>query len=1096
MKSHPSYELISSVGRGRLATVYRARDLALKREVAVKELNDRARRDESLLQRFWEEARFLAGVEHDCVVQIYGLDQERGWIIMELAAGGLNTAVAERPLSPEVVRGVLHQVLDGLDCLHHQGRVHGAIKPSNLLVTSPGLVKISDTTGAAGGPVSEAPAKYLAPEQLDQTFGPVGPGMDLYCLGFTALELLTGPSFDDQFGSDEGENSDQRWRRVHGNRMPLPAAATVVPDLPADLARVIDRLLQKNVAARYASAGEAIKDLEDIPAPPVPAPPAPVTLPPVQSTPAPLLNQPTVHVPPAIVTSRMDNSARETLQPTMFPVLQSSPARAAPFTTVAPSPAPPPGVPAMETIRDTPQYPRWSRRWVNQKLENPRVLYPVIGTIAFVTVLLLADLLTKRPTPPHPVATPPAVTTRNVKVTSSPTGATVLIDGKRQNEKTDATFALRPGKYDIAVELKGVGASKSVEVAAEGPEPEPVDFQLVTVAPPPPPTTAPAKLPPVKPTEPLPGKLLVRSNPGKASIFVDGKSRGETPADFDLPPGRYTVRLEHVRHKPVEQTVEVEAGKSLSIRPTLPWFRDGASFALLVGVRSAGDGLPLIRYAPAEMAELGRTLLAAGYGAGNVTVLSQSTDQAADKVPTAERIRQAVKDLVHNRIPDDTLLLALDGPAVLIPDASGGFFCPADADLAKADTLVSLDWIFRLLVDCPAETKVVLIDGNRVGLSVPARAEPARPETVAPSGVVVLTATSSGKPGYVRADDRNGVFWYFVLRGLRGAAQADGGKVTVGSLARYVIDETKKYVAETYKADQAPYLVASDPKTLSRALAAPDEALRLVNEGDALEAGGQAARAIEKYSKAIQLREDLLDAYLHRAVADYGTGDYDKMIADGEAVLRRDPGNAAALDFLGDANRKKAGKPADMNVKVMRQAIQNYEAALKSDPDFAPTYYSLGVARAALALALADKKEPVRARTENEAAVRDLSRAIDLAPKPRWPYFDLRGTVYKRLDNPDRAADDRTAALQTGEQLDPKELSVLYYKRGVIQLVDLKDFDRAEADFAKAASLNPDDPDPLVMRARALDRLNRKEEARKDREKAEELKRRAPAGSK
>jgi serine/threonine protein kinase len=174
MKSHPSYELVGAVGRGRLATVYRARDIALKREVAIKELNDTALADPQLLQRFWDEARFLANLEHDNVVQIYGLDQERGWVIMELADSALDTVVARGPLPAASVRGVLRQVLDGLDCLHQQGHIHGAIKPGNLLVTGQGLVKLSDITGVSGGSSSVSVPKYLAPEQLDPAFGPIG----------------------------------------------------------------------------------------------------------------------------------------------------------------------------------------------------------------------------------------------------------------------------------------------------------------------------------------------------------------------------------------------------------------------------------------------------------------------------------------------------------------------------------------------------------------------------------------------------------------------------------------------------------------------------------------------------------------------------------------------------------------------------------------------------------------------------------------------------------------------------------------------------------------------------------------------------------
>jgi tetratricopeptide (TPR) repeat protein len=127
--------------------------------------------------------------------------------------------------------------------------------------------------------------------------------------------------------------------------------------------------------------------------------------------------------------------------------------------------------------------------------------------------------------------------------------------------------------------------------------------------------------------------------------------------------------------------------------------------------------------------------------------------------------------------------------------------------------------------------------------------------------------------------------------------------------------------------------------------------------------------------------------------------------------------------------------------------------------------------------------------------VKDLSRAIDLAPLPRWRSFDSRGRAYYRLGKLERAVDDRTAAMQTGEALEPKDLFPLYYNRG-IAYQGLKEYARAEADFAKAASLKPDDPTPHEHRAVVLDGLNRKREADKERDKAAELRRRTSTGSK
>src|SRR5258708_1027345 len=127
MKTHPTYELLEEIGRGSAATVYRARDLSLKRYVAIKELQEKFQRDPRQMEQFWQEAQFLANLGHDHIVQIYGLDKERGWIIMELLEGSLDAKLSEGPLSPDLVRSVLHQSLEALVALHAQKKLHGAI---------------------------------------------------------------------------------------------------------------------------------------------------------------------------------------------------------------------------------------------------------------------------------------------------------------------------------------------------------------------------------------------------------------------------------------------------------------------------------------------------------------------------------------------------------------------------------------------------------------------------------------------------------------------------------------------------------------------------------------------------------------------------------------------------------------------------------------------------------------------------------------------------------------------------------------------------------------------------------------------------------
>jgi serine/threonine-protein kinase len=1090
MKSHPSYQLIGAIGQGRYATVYRARDLALSREVAIKELNDAAWRDERLLQRFWEEARFLANVEHDNVVQIYGLDQERGWIIMELADSNLAVSLTGGPLPAESVRSVLRQVLDGLDCLHHQGRIHGAIQPANLLVTSSGLVKLSDTTGIAGGPIGDAPAKYLAPEQLDASFGPVGPGVDLYDLGFTALELLAGPGFDFHFPGVETGAAE--WRDLHKSAAPLPSAAELVPDVPADIGRVLDRLLQKRVSDRYASAADALRALEELPVADATAPvsPATKTIGAAEAMPA-LVSPPTVRVPAPRRTRGDDVRARETLQPSMFPVLQtpndreaSSPGLLA--TTFPTPPVQPPAAkrtPALETVRDTPQYPRWSTRWINQKLANPRLLYPLCGGIAFVTVLLLANLYfngfgSNPPPPPGPGPTPStapvAIVRRPVRITSTPAGASIFIDGQSRPEKTDATINLERGRHRVRVTLDGfeAGKQREIDVPTEGPDLEPVSFSLVRTEHT---TPQPTPKPPVRP--PATGKLVIRSSPEGALVFVDGAERARTPVEIDLPPGRHKIRLEHPLYQPIDRETEIRSAERSPIDLALVPVRAPGMFAVLVGVHLV-EGLPVFRHAPADMAELGRTLLAAGYAKENVTVLAQSGDVNSNDAPTPARIREAIKSLVKDRYPEDTLVVALAGPAIVRPADGTSYFCPPGADISRPATLVSLTEVCQQLAMCPAKTKFMLLDGNRGGPSYPARPAPAKLEEVIPPGVTALLATPNGEPAPVLLDERHSVFWHFVQRGLRGAASGTG-TVTIGGLADYVGKEARQYIDKAYKIEQTPRLVATSSTRQAR-LAEAGADSRLLLEGDALLERKEYEKAAEKLSLVLAKRKEI-EAYLRRAEAYYYLDRFPAMIDDCTEVLRIDPGNAAAFDFLGDAHRGKAGKLSTMNLEEIKLAIASYDASVQADPDFAPTFQSRGAARASIG-AYDTKKEPAKAKSEYELAVADYCQAVNLAPRPNYKYFLNRARAYKQLERYDRAADDYSAALQTGERLEPAVTFLLYYNRGQIY-IQTKDFSRAESDFAKAAAIDPKDPDPHKFRARALDGLGREDEAREERAK-------------
>src|SRR5436190_9302600 len=144
------YELEHRLGHGGMATVYRARDLKLDRQVAIKLLADNFAGDDEVRKRFSREARLAARLDHPNVVQVFdvGVDEDRPYIVMEYVEGGtvgdrLNRR--RRSLATNEALQVLNQLCDGLGHAHAKKLVHRDIKPQNLLLReSDGCLKITD----------------------------------------------------------------------------------------------------------------------------------------------------------------------------------------------------------------------------------------------------------------------------------------------------------------------------------------------------------------------------------------------------------------------------------------------------------------------------------------------------------------------------------------------------------------------------------------------------------------------------------------------------------------------------------------------------------------------------------------------------------------------------------------------------------------------------------------------------------------------------------------------------------------------------------------------------------------------------------------
>ncbi|MFO0849738.1 MAG: serine/threonine-protein kinase [Gemmataceae bacterium] len=273
------FHVVRPLGQGGMGTVYLARQLSLKRDVALKILRDDLAASPAALQRFQHEAEAVARVTHPNIVQVYAVGEADGlkYMALEYVEGrNLKEYLARKgPPDLPLALHLLRQVAAALQRAGEAGLVHRDIKPENILVTRKGEVKVADF-GLARAFASDAPAVnltqtgmtlgtplYMAPEQVQGK--PTDHRTDLYSFGVTAFHLLAGqPPFT---GATAFEVAVQHVQN------PPPSLAAVRPDLPADLVGLVHTLMAKDPAARYQTARDVLRDLARI------QKGAPVTLP-------------------------------------------------------------------------------------------------------------------------------------------------------------------------------------------------------------------------------------------------------------------------------------------------------------------------------------------------------------------------------------------------------------------------------------------------------------------------------------------------------------------------------------------------------------------------------------------------------------------------------------------------------------------------------------------------------------------------------------------------------------------------------------------------------------------------------------------------
>lgn len=274
-----AYRVEQLIGQGGMGAVYAAHDLALDRQVAIKVMHPHIAREQGFRERFLQEARAVAALDHPGIVQVHAFsrDPERLYIVMSLIEGGRNLAdwlkhLSDKGLLMSLVEALLlvETLCDALAYAHARGVTHRDIKPGNILLrpvrpdqmagglafrpvlTDFGLAKLAQSSAhTLPGQTMGTPA-YMAPEQC--MAAPVDGRTDLYSLGIVFYELLTGRV-------PFGVRSLPEALEAHTRQQP-PAPRLLAPDLPSEVEQIVLKTLAKQPAERYQTAEALAEALE------------------------------------------------------------------------------------------------------------------------------------------------------------------------------------------------------------------------------------------------------------------------------------------------------------------------------------------------------------------------------------------------------------------------------------------------------------------------------------------------------------------------------------------------------------------------------------------------------------------------------------------------------------------------------------------------------------------------------------------------------------------------------------------------------------------------------------------------------------------
>lgn len=254
------FEILEELGRGGMATVYRARQLNMNRIVAVKVLPPHFLHDPGFYERFEREVDVISHLEHPHILPIYDYGQSEGmpYIAMRFLGGGsLEQRIRRGQMALNEIEAPLRQIAQALDYAHRQGIIHRDLKPGNIMMDEAGNAYLSDFgiarvlgSNLTGSMIVGTPA-YMSPEQANGL--PIDGRSDVYALGVVVFEMLTG---HEPYQAE----TPMAILLKHINE-PMPPMSEYRKDIPPSVEAVINKATAKDPDHRYSSATAMVEAL-------------------------------------------------------------------------------------------------------------------------------------------------------------------------------------------------------------------------------------------------------------------------------------------------------------------------------------------------------------------------------------------------------------------------------------------------------------------------------------------------------------------------------------------------------------------------------------------------------------------------------------------------------------------------------------------------------------------------------------------------------------------------------------------------------------------------------------------------------------------